>query len=267
MALDTLNTSINDGVSQALVAAKQDVADDRFYPSNLGGGKWLLAYAMPSNWFSTAALKNFTELRFSSKTKREDKTSTSHAYTFGASYNAGLWGVKAESQGKFTDERRHMRGDDVEVSCKIAKVSIMRPWFNEFIFRTGNWYTNLKAKSEKGYISSGKVDDSNRGKMLPMYPVAFIVARDVTIKANFSEEDEKHISQAVSASASVSYGPFSIGGSYSYGKKEDNFYASYQGGAIRVPGIQVIGWVSKLVPACPLQSWQELEPSGLPSRA
>ena len=84
-----------------------------------------------------------------------------------------------------------------------------------------------------------------------MYPVSFIVARDVVIKAEFSHEDEQHISQSVNTSASVGYGPFSIGGSYGYGKTEDNFNSDYQNGSIQIPGIQIIGWVSRVIPASP----------------
>ena len=261
MALATLGTSINDGIRMALESAKADVADDRFYASNMGGKPWLLSYAVPDNWYldTNEALDNFTELKISGKNKKVEDTTTTHGYSFKTSYNAGLWSEGAESAGTFSNKQHHMTGDNVSISCKIAKVSIMRPWFNDFIFRTDNWYTNLKGPDGKLYISNGKIDSTNAENQLPMYPVAFIVARDITITADFTKEDEEHISQAVSAGAKVGWGPFSVGGSYNYGKQEDRESASFQDGKITIPGIQIIGWISTLVPACPLKSENELK--------
>jgi hypothetical protein len=261
-ALATLSTSINDGIRLALDSAKEDVANDRWSPSQTGKGDWLLTYAIPDNWYKDTpdALDNFSSLTISSSNTKTDSSSTSHAYTFGASYNAGLWSVSAESAGEFKDSQYHMNGDNVTISCKIAKVSIMRPWFNEFIFRSGNWYTNLKGSDATGYVSNGKLDSSNASNYIPMIPVAFIVARDITIKADFTEEDKKHISQSASAGAKVGWGPFSVGGSYKYGHEEDHTNASFQDGAIKIPGMQIIGWVSRLMPASPLQSENQLKP-------
>jgi hypothetical protein len=84
-----------------------------------------------------------------------------------------------------------------------------------------------------------------------MYPVAFVVAKDISIKANFSHEEEEHIKESLKTAVSVGYGPFSIGGSYGYGKTEDNFDSNFQNGEIKVPGMQIIGWISKVVPNSP----------------
>lgn len=87
-----------------------------------------------------------------------------------------------------------------------------------------------------------------------MYPVAFIVAKDISIKADFSHKDEEHITQAAKGSASVGFGPFSIGGSYGYGNTEDTFNSDFQNGEIKVPGMQIIGWVSRVIPYSPKSS-------------
>ena len=81
-----------------------------------------------------------------------------------------------------------------------------------------------------------------------MYPVAFIVAKDIVIKANFSHEDEEHIKQSMQASTSVGWGPFTISGGYSYGHSSDDFHSDYEDGEIRIPGMQIIGWVSRVIP-------------------
>ena len=63
---------------------------------------------------------------------------------------------------------------------------------------------------------------------------------------------ERHqYKESVKSSASVGFGPFSIGGSYGYGKTEDKFNSDYQNGEIRVPGMQIVAWVSRLIPLSP----------------
>ena len=112
-----------------------------------------------------------------------------------------------------------MNADEISIKCKIAKVSIVRPWFDETLFRSDNWFTNLKSEDETLYISNGKLDSTNADNVLPMYPVAFIVARDIEITANFTKEDQKMVDSSASASARASYGPFSISGGYEYGNR------------------------------------------------
>lgn len=258
MALDTMNTTINDAIARAITSAQAQVADDQFN-AGTAGANWLLTYANPTNWHDPKATENFSELTISSKSKVDDKSTTSHAYTFGASYGGGLWGVSAESEGKFTNTQHHMKADEIAIKCKIAKVSIVRPWFDETLFRSDNWFTNLKGEDETLYISNGNLDSTNADKILPMYPVAFIVARDIEITANFTKEDQEIIEQSAKAGAKVSYGPFSIGGSYEYGNKTEHFESQVSDGKLRVPGMQIIGWVSRVMPASPKKSRKVLD--------
>lgn len=92
-----------------------------------------------------------------------------------------------------------------------------------------------------------------------MYPVAFIVARDIEITANFTKEDLEIIKQSASAETKVSYGPFSIGGSYKYGNEKEHSELEVSDGKLRVPGMQIIGWVSRVMPPSPKRSRKVLD--------
>jgi hypothetical protein len=81
--------------------------------------------------------------------------------------------------------------------------------------------------------------------------VAFVVAKNITIEAKFSHEEEEHFKQAIKTSVSVGYGPFSVGGSYGYGSSKDRFESNFQNGKITIPGMQIIGWISKVTPPSP----------------
>ena len=197
MALDTMNTSINDAFARARDSAMAQVADDQFN-AGTAGARWLLTYANPTNWYDPNATDNFSELTISSKNKVDDNSTTTHGYTFGADYNGGIWSAGAKSEGEFKNTQHHMNADEISIKCKIAKVSIVRPWFDETLFRSDNWFTNLKSEDETLYISNGKLDSTNADNVLPMYPIAFIVARDIEITANFTKEDQEIISQLAS---------------------------------------------------------------------
>jgi hypothetical protein len=248
-ALAILNTTINDGIRQAIASAREAVGEDRKFSSSLGfPDKWLFSYPSPANWTATDN-PNFTELKISGGNTKLRSQSTEHSFSVDTNVNFGLWRVKASAEGNFQHSNSSADKDSVEISAKIAKINIMRPWFIESIFRLGNWSNNM-AKTA-GDISNGKIESSNASHLLPMYPVAFIVAKEISIKANFSHEEEDHIKQTLKTSASVGYGPFSIGGSYGYGKTEDKVDSDFQNGEIKVPGMQIIGWVSRLIPFSP----------------
>jgi len=250
-ALAILSTTINDGIRQALESARDAVGDDRKFTSSLGmPDKWLFSYPSPANWTDDDN-PNFTDFKISGGNTKIRSKATEHSFSVSANVNYGLWRVKASAEGNFEHSNSSADKSSVEINAKIAKVNIMRPWFSDSIFRLGSWYTNL---AEKAGISNGKIDSTNAASLLPMYPVAFIVAKDISIKADFSHEDEEHIKESVKTSASVGYGPFSISGSYGYGKTENNFNSDYQNGEIKVPGMQIIGWVSRLTPLSPKEN-------------
>lgn len=244
-ALNVLNTTLNDGVRQAIESAREAVGDDRYFSSSLGlPDKWLFSYPCPANWTDEANL-NFTELKISGGNTKLRSKSTEHSFSVSTNVNFGLWRVKANAEGSFQHSSSSADKDSVEIAAKIAKVNIMRPWFTESIFRLSNWSTNI---ASAGGISNGKIDSTNARNFIPMYPVAFIVAKDICIKANFTHEEEDHIKQAIKTGVSVGYGPFSIGGNYGFGKTEDKFDSNFQNGEIKVPGMQIIGWISRLIP-------------------
>ncbi len=247
-ALDILNTTINDGIRRALVSAQDAIQDDKKFSSSLGfDDKWLFSYPSPSNW-TNEKNDSFTDFKISGGSSKKVSESTNHNFNVDTNINYGLWKIKASSDGKFENSSCSADKDSLEISAKIAKVNIMRPWFLESIFKLGEWTNNMLTKVK---ISNGKMDSSNKDNLIPMYPVAFIVAKDINIKANFSHEEEEHIKQSIKASTSVGFGPFTIGGNYGYGKTKDRISSNFANGEIKVAGMQIIGWVSRVVPYSP----------------
>lgn len=244
-ALLILTTTVNDGIRRAIQMAQEAVADDHAFSSSMGiPDKWYLSYPIPGNW-TDENQKSFTELHISGGQTDIRNKSTEHNFSVDTSLNYGLWKVKANAEGSYVHKNSSTEKNSVEISAKICKVQIARPWFTESIFRLAKWTTDL---CKAGGISNGKIDSSNKSGLIPMFPVAFVVAKDISIKADFSKEDQDIIEQSYKAGASVGWGPFSIGGSYGYGSSESKFHSEFQNGEIKIPGMQIIAWISRVIP-------------------
>lgn len=115
------------------------------------------------------------------------------------------------------------------VSLKYCIVKIDRKWLDESIFGVfRNWYMpNMK----KGQLSKMPVG-------LQQLPVAIVVVREVSIKANWSANDENQIPK------SASIGPFSLAGA-SWSRKH---------GKLVNKRTQIVGWICTPIPTVPPQS-------------
>ena len=87
--------------------------------------------------------------------------------------------------------------------------------------------------------------------MMPLLPTSFVVARKVKISANWSKADWALITSKTSGGGGFGIGPFSISGSYAHSSSKQTFTSAMAGGTITVPGVQIIGFISQVVPYCP----------------
>jgi hypothetical protein len=247
-ALNALASSINNAVSSAIADAQQAVSAQNQLASQLSGGSpWFMTLAFPLNWADPAAVANFTQLTLSSKNLNTSANSNFSSYGGGASWSSGLWSVGGGFAGSSGSTNAHMDANDLTLSAKIGLVRVLRPWLHEFLFRMNGWYMSGQGKDS---ISNGALKGNEKG-ILPLIPTAFIVARDIAITADFSSQDKSHVESSFSANAHVGWGPFSIGGSYSHSESHDTFKSTFDGGTLKVPGMQILAWVSEIVPASP----------------
>lgn len=121
--------------------------------------------------------------------------------------------------------------DGFSISFKFCRVNIDRPWFKLALLSTRNWYmfgTNV------GGYSTGTTQ--NNPGMFPLLPTSFIAIRDLKITANWSQEDSQNLGEA------VAFGLFDI---------RDSTLIS---NTLEVRGLQIIGWISRLMPELPPMS-------------
>ncbi len=118
--------------------------------------------------------------------------------------------------------------DGFSIMFKYCRVNIDRNWFKLSLLKMKGWYMFGTAAGE---YSSGSATD-NAG-MFPLLPTSFIAIRDLKITANWSQEDRLNLDQA------TALGFFDI---------RD---ATLNANTLEVKGLQVLGWISTLMPQLP----------------
>ena len=246
-ALAALDTTVNSAVRNVIEAAQKTMRTASFDSSTGDLTKWYLSYALPTNWADPSSTKNFSALTLKSSSLKTTQDSSFSSYGGGASWFGGLWGVGGSAAGSSGSTHYHMDAESFELSAKLGVVRIYRPWLNDLIFRMNKWFVD---NFNKDGISNGELK-GNESSAIPLIPTAFIVAREIEITSDFGSEDKKHVEKSVSGSANVGWGPFRISGHYSHSSSKDTFTSTFDGGTLKVPGMQIVAWVSEIVPASP----------------
>lgn len=240
-----MSSSINDAVRFAIEQAKGMLGSQYRLPSSTTAGlPWFPSYALPTG-FAQPALKG-SKLKFSSASLNKTESSSGHTYGMEASGSYGLFHASAGVEGSHKTSNKHMDAQNFTLEAELIAVTIMRPWFNPILFGMNGWWVN---GYQKNGLSNG--DSTNPQGAFPLMPTGFVLAKNVKVTADFSEEDKKFISNSVDTKASAGWGPFSVSGKYGYSSSNEEFTSKFDGGSLEFPGLQLIAWISTVTPASP----------------
>lgn len=233
-ALSLITHSINQASAQILMQSMRDFDNSSI---TSGGTKFHMTYPQVSNW---ASMDNslFADLKISTKEVEKHYENKKHHTQIGASFIGLFGGSGSHSSDKTT---KTSKSSDIEINFKFAQIGIVRPWLNFSLLAMKGW--NF---SNDIVISDGL----NKGQM-PLMPTAMIIAKDIKIKGNWSKTDSQILSKATSANAGRSFGPFMISGKHKSSKTTSDLKSKFEGGELSVPGTQIMGWLSTIVPKCP----------------
>jgi hypothetical protein len=249
-AQNVLATTINDGV-RSIIANSQSLFSQTQLVGQFQGDKpWHLSYGMPSNWGDTnpqTVDKLYAHYELSTSNLSVSSSSNFTSYGGGAGFSLGLFSIGGSYEHAEGQTHRHMDATNIFLEMDICIVQIIRPWLNGLLFSASHWFTNA---FKRGGISTANLTDGVNCPM-KLIPVAFVVAQNVKITGNFSQQDVDTAMSRNSGGGSVGWGPFSIGGHYSHSQSSSTFTSSVAGGTITVPGMNIIAWVSQIVPFCP----------------
>jgi hypothetical protein len=147
----------------------------------------------------------------------------------------------------------------VQIGMKATKVVINRPWFNPGLFKlTGGMNRLSLAQISQG--STYPLDKTNvktlksyNDALLPCFPVAFLIVKDVTIQfqAELSALDAVHT--VLDSRSAVGGGCLCFSASSSSAAHQDsNAVSSHTQDtvvSINMPGPQILGWFLEFTPA------------------
>ncbi|MET0984381.1 MAG: hypothetical protein ABW034_03135 [Steroidobacteraceae bacterium] len=193
----------------------------------------------------------------------------------GSSSQSSSWQSSSEShfQSAFNNTAKNLH-----IELEYGLCTIVRPWLISDLFFLKNWYL---VGAKKQSVSDGTIDGqaNSQDKTLPMIPQQFLVVRNVTISSSDWGSDGQVLSDfygggqgSTSSSSSsqagsggVSLGFISFGGSASHSRSDasgqssgwsarsgsEHFGTTFDGQTLKIPGAQIVAFLSDIVPANP----------------
>lgn len=202
----------------------------RMYPANFYKKEW-------QNYY-------FRESEFNS---HSDKTT--NAWNAGGGLNLGLWSAGASASGSSEKTHSSMDTSSFFMTYDLAQVKILRPWFGTELFSCQGW------KLDPGTWTFGNPQLSDGGNppkgSFIAYSTNALFAKNLKITFDKSAWQASSFRSQLNTSASAGWGPFRIKGGYSHGKEQQDFHYEDTGSGVSCPGMQLIGFINRLVGVCP----------------
>ena len=221
---------------------------DFFYTSLVPGN-----FAKSSGWTRF----NFSKSSFDTQSNSEYSTKKWQAEARGGFlgiFGGGGGGGASESRSEYHSK---FKSDHFSLSFEIAQVPIVRPWLKEAFLLSKSWRFDQNNPEAKGEVISDGAKPP-KGKM-PAYPTSIIFVRNLALdfgeSTGFSDFVSEHAAKNAQAGGSVSWGPFSLGGSYSRSSSSGstNYHQGFEtsGQGIAINGMQVAGFKCHILPKSP----------------
>jgi hypothetical protein len=187
----------------------------------------------------------FSDFEFDNRESKKQEHNSSESYKAGISlFGAFSIGGTGSSHKEFYDVSK--KSSTVIIRGQIATIQILRPWFEPTLFKLGGW-TNSAYDKDK--ISSG--DPLDESSVLPMYTTALVLAKNLSIESDFQDLKIEESKSELHVDAQIGFGPFTFGPKVDKNDRTYTCEKTKNGYKLTNPGIQIIGYINEIVPACP----------------
>ena len=206
----------------------------------------------------------FSEITIINSESSDGTSSDSQALTTNLSggINTFLWRTSvntnfSESTYEFVNA---VSSSDIQIGMRVMKVSIERGgWFDPGIIDISKSYMHIRdsIKASNGYGTEDCIAASNEKKakdasVLPGFPSAFLIAKDIHIKAsgmNCTQQQYNDFRKASLATTTSICGIRLSGNVAMQAEHSDaDNTTKVTGVTIKIPGPQIIGWFMQLTP-------------------
>ena len=207
---------------------------------------------VPDRFAQVLIESTMASVRQSSSNATSASASSSHSSFFFVGYSSSR--SHRESVDSSQSETSNIK---IQIGMSIAKVGIGREWFNPGVFLlTKDMYNTSSKKispNSKGKPFQKERFDAMNDCAFPCFPVAFIIARDVTIKFSSDTSMSNSFAQSVEDHSSSGGGFFIFGGnsSSSSSSSRSNSCATSSANSVtvRFTSPQILGYYLEATPA------------------
>lgn len=261
-AIATLAAQGTDPAIALIARAKKKFQNSLFQFAGYGE----IPYTMlsPRTWYDADDDEGWNDYTSRDFHYESHYTASQTSYGGGGSVGIGFWRAGASFQHDESHVTSNAAMKNVKIKFKYAVVDIDRPWLDTSLLNLNNWFLVGDYKKNcisKGVMSQETPTDGTEPVFLPSIVTSLILIKDVHISwDNWKQQWEAH-AESTSASGSASYGfwCFTASANYSHAKQSRDFSCDATGEELVISGIQLIGYVSQILPASPQHDSKEFQ--------
>jgi hypothetical protein len=238
-----------EGTNIVLLKKKYKEEFDFLKKTSLEGADYYYSAPIPAT-----TLKNkeqWINFTFNKSSYDSSSSNTSHTWAAGATY-AGL--VSVAGNGTHTNQNSNYNFEDLEISFKLGKVAISRPWLNRSFIKSGYWRMTKDGERVMTDPKSNKVipiSDGNGVGMMPAICTELYFVTDLKIGFKKGSDSYNRTQNEINAGAHLAIGPFLFGGRYGYKDERVTMTGKREEQGISSPGILLIGRKFNIVDLAP----------------
>jgi hypothetical protein len=193
-----------------------------------------------------ASTDGWTEFTFSESNYSTYSSYKTNSWSAGGSAGWGPWSARVKASGSSSSTNSSVDVGNFNMSFWFTQVPISRPWFSPEFLTSRAW--RFRSGLGMSPLSDGAQPPTGQ---LVAYPTTAIFIRDVLIDFNELHNSASTYTSQISAGGGVSYGPFSLGGSYSRSSGNQRFNSTMTAQGLKVEGMQLIGFKCAILPVSP----------------
>ena len=217
-------------------------------------------FMLPSRWYSETGdgWNNYSQNDFHTESHFDSSSSKTSA---GGGFSLGFFSIGGG--GSTSTERTSMdiQTTNLGIEFEYTMIDIKRPWLDTTLLNLSNWF--LVGDYPANCISDGtygqelRVNNPNEMLFLPSIVTSLLLVRNLKIKFDAANSHSDTFSKTVEGGGSIGWGPFCVHASHSSKHDNSNFSFDSNSQCISVDGVQLIGYISTIMPASPKKASKE----------
>jgi hypothetical protein len=209
------------------------------------GSTFRFTSVVPGNFATSGGWTSYSMYHEQAEANTSSETTS---WSVGGNVNWGLWSFGADVSHSESTATSDFSTSSFRLSMELTPVMISRPWFVPEFLPNRGWKLDSGGGVTVGQLSDG--GNPPQGELVG-YSTMALFARNIVVESSEFATAYSESQSRTDVSGSVGWGPFSLSGSYGHGETASHWESEQGGGAIRVPGMQLIGFVNQLVGRSP----------------